>query len=227
MRLIWQRLSKREKAFVASAFFILLLVLGRYLLVFPLLEYREWVQSQLEIKPQLYEKKLRYVGRRREIEGALDRTRRELKALEPRLLSGGTPSVSASSLQEMIQTIARKEGTQVIRTKVLSPEIKGAYMRIPIQIEVSGQIDQVVNLLRGIGSAERLLVVDELNIRSLLRPASAARRRASRRRQTASQVPAGNLRASLTISGFTRSQPTTVQKNEAVPAQAESEEEEP
>ncbi len=227
MRLIWQRLSKREKAFVASALFILLLVLGRYLLVSPLLEYREWVQSQLEIKPQLYEKKLRYVGRRREIEEALDRTRREQKALEPRLLSGGTSSVSASSLQEMLQAIARKEGTQVIRTKVLSSETKGAYIKIPIQIEVSGQIDQVVNLLRGIGSAERLLVVDELNIRSLLRPASAARRRASRRRQTASQVPAGNLRASLTISGFTRSQPTTVQKNEAVPTQAESEEEEP
>ena len=47
MKKIWQRLSKREKGMVALTLFILALVVGRYLILVPVLERRERVKTEL------------------------------------------------------------------------------------------------------------------------------------------------------------------------------------
>lgn len=219
MKRIWQRLSKREKGLVALTLFIFLLVLGRFLLVSPFLARREWVKSQLEIQPQLLEKNLRYVGQKAEMAASLEKARGEIKVLESSLLSGDTPSVSASDLQQTVQSLAAREGTQVISTRVLNPEATGSFTRIPIQVEISGQIDQVANLIKGIESAEKLLVISELNIRSLFTLVVARPPQ-----QVAPQVPAQNLRASITIAGFARAPAPSASKNEPAPAKAKSEE---
>ena len=218
MKRLWERLSKREKGLVALTFCILVLIIARYFLVSPLLERREWVRSQLEIQPQLLEKNLRYIGLKAEIQAGLERARGELKAVEPSLLSGDTPSVSASDLQQTVQALATKEGTQVLSTRVLNPEAMGTFTKIPIQVEVSGKIEQVANLIKGIESAEKLLVVGELNIRSLFTPVAVARP------QTPAQIPAQNLRVSLTISGLVRNQPATPSKSAPASTKSKSEE---
>ena len=218
MKRLWERLSKREKGLVVLTLFILLSVIGRYFLLSPLLERREWIKSQLEIQPQLLEKNLRYIGLKAEIQGGLERARGELKAVEPSLLSGDTPSVSASDLQQTVQALATKEGTQVLSTRVLNPEAMGTFSKILIQMEVSGKIEQVANLIKGIESAEKLLMVGELNIRSLFTPAIAPRP------QTAPQLPEQNLRVSLTVSGLVRNQPATPSKSAPAPAKSKSEE---
>ncbi len=217
MKRFWQRLSKRDRALVIASCFVFLLVLARYFLLSPLLERREWVRNQLEIQPQLLEKNLRYLSRKEEIATNLEEARAELKEWEATLLTGDTPSVSASDLQETVQTLAAKEGTQVISTRVLNPETTGSFTKIPVQVEISGQIDQVSNLIKGIDSAEKLLVISELNIRSLFTPAAAARQPG-----VASRVPVQNLRVSLTISGFARSKSPPPTKSDPAPAKARS-----
>lgn len=207
MRRLWQRLSKRERGLVGLTLVILLLVLGRYVLVAPFLAREQWVKGQLEIQPQLLDKNLRYIGRKAELIAGLEKARAELKAIEPSLLSGDTPSVSASDLQQTVQSIASKEGVQVITTRVLNPETKGPFTKIPIQMEVSGQIDQLANLIQGIDSAQKLLLVDELNVRSLFRPIGVPQ-------QPAGVPPAESLRVSLTIAGFARSQTGTAPQSE-------------
>jgi len=217
MKRIWQRLSKREKGLVACALLIFFLVLGRYLFVTPFLERREWVKSQLEIQPQLLEKNLRYLSRKKEMEEALEKARGELKSLEPALFSGDTAPVSASNLQETVQTLAAREGTQVVTTRVLNPEAMGLFVKIPIQVEISGQLDQVVNLIRGLESTDKLLVVSEFNVRSIFTPAVT-------RQQSGAAVPMQNLRASVTIAGFTRSQAATppIIRGGSTPSQTKS-----
>lgn len=200
MKRIWQRLSKRERGLVLLSLFVLFLVLGRYFLISPFLERREWVKTQLEIRPQVLEKNLRYLGQREQIEARLEKDRAELKALEASLLSGATPSVIASDLQQTVQALAAKEGVQVISTRVLNPEAMDPFTKIPIQMEVGGQIDQVVNLIKGIESAEKLLVLGEVNIRSLFTPVGA-------RTRGAPALPAQTLRANLVVSGFARAEP--------------------
>jgi hypothetical protein len=138
----------------------------------------------------------------------LDAVQKEIKLKEPKLLSGTTASVSASDLQETVQGLATKEGAQVITTRVLNPESAGSFSKIGIQLEIGGQIDQIANLIRGIDSSPKLLVVDEINVRSLFRPAGVPQP------QGVPQVAIQNLRVSLTVAGFVRAESAGAGKNE-------------
>jgi uncharacterized protein YneF (UPF0154 family) len=214
MKQFWQRLSQRERGLVVVTVVIILVALARYIVIGPFIERREWVRSQLEIQPQLLEKNLRFLGQKDELLATLEATQNELKAKEPRLLTGDTPSVSASDLQDVIQGLATKEGTQVITTRVLNPETAGSFAKISIQMEIGGQIDQLASLIRGIENSPKLLVIDEINVRSLFRPAGFPQP------QGAPQLAAQNLRVSLTVSGLARSQSAAAAKSESAPSQS-------
>jgi hypothetical protein len=82
---------------------------------------------------------------------------------------------------------------------VLNPEPEGSFSKISIQMEIGAQIDQAANLIRSIETAEKLLVVDEINVRSLFRPIGFPQ-------APGVQPAAQNLRLSLTVSGFARNQ---------------------
>ena len=213
MKQFWQRLSQRERGLVVVTLVIILLALARYIVIGPFVERREWVQSQLEIQPQLLEKNLRFLGQKDELMATLEAAQNELKAKEPRLLTGDTPSVSASDLQDVIQGLATKEGTQVITTRVLNPESAGNFAKISIQMEIGGQIDQLASLIRGIENSPKLLIIDEINVRSLFRPAGFPQP------QAVPQLAAQNLRVSLTVSGLARSQ-SAATKSEYAPSQS-------
>ena len=199
----WQRLSKRERGLVLLTGSIILVFIGKYAAVAPFLERRQWVQNQLESQPQLLQKNLRYLGQKELLVASLETVRGQIKAQEPKLLTGDTPSVSASDLQETVQAMATREGTQVITTRVLNPETAGTFSKIGIQMEIGGQIQQIASLIRGIESSPKLLVVDELNVRSLFRPVGLPQP------QGLPAVIPQNLRVSLTVIGFARSQPAS------------------
>ena len=199
MKQIWGRLSKRERGLVVITVLILLLVLGRISVIGPYMAHREWVQTQLEIQPQLLEKNLRYIGQKELLSAALEAARNDVKAHEAKLLTGDTASVNASDLQETVQALAAKESTQVITTRVLNPEATGAFSKIAIQMEVGGQVEQVASLVRGIETSPKLLVIDEINVRSLFRPIGLPQ-------QGAPPAAAQNLRVSITVAGFARAQ---------------------
>ena len=203
----WYRLSKRERGLVLASGLIILIFIAKYGAVSPFLEHRQWVRNQLESQPQLLQKNLRYIGQKESLAASLENLRGQIKAQEPKLLTGDTPSVSASDLQETVQALANREGTQVITTRVLNPEPAGTFSKIGIQMEIGGQIQQIANLIRGIDTSPKLLVIDELNIRSLFRPVGLPQPQG---------VPAPlpqNLRVSLTVIGFARSQPAPTTPN--------------
>jgi type II secretory pathway component PulM len=213
MRTFWQRLSTRERALVVAAVAVLFAIIARSLIVNPYLERREWVKTQLEAEPQRLERNLRYLARKEEMAAALEAARTELKNREPRLLTGDTPSVSASDLQNVVQALATKEGTQVITTRVLNPESEGSFSKISIQMEIGAQIDQAANLIRSIETSEKMLVVDEINIRSLFRPVGFPQPPGAQ-----PQATAQNLRLSLTVAGFARNHTAAANQTDS-PAQ--------
>jgi Tfp pilus assembly protein PilO len=207
MKLFWQRLSRRERGLVVLTLVILFLILGQYIVVAPFLERREWIKSQLDSQPQLLEKNLRYLAQKEALATALESTQSEIKAREPKLLTGDTLSVSASDLQDTVQGLATREGTQVITTRVLNPEPAGSFSKIAIQMEIGGQIEQIANLVRGIETSPKLLVVDEINVRSLFRPIGFPQP------QGVPQTAAQNLRVSITVAGYARTQPAPIAKS--------------
>ena len=207
MKLFWQRLSRRERGLVVLTLVILFLILGQYIVVAPFLERREWIKSQLDSQPQLLEKNLRYLAQKDALATALESTQNEIKAREPKLLTGDTLSVSASDLQDTVQGLATREGTQVITTRVLNPEPAGSFSKIAIQMEIGGQIEQIASLVRGIETSPKLLVVDEINVRSLFRPIGFPQP------QGVPQTAAQNLRVSITVAGYARTQPAPIAKS--------------
>lgn len=198
MKRFWQRLSQRERALVGVTGAILLLFFGKYLIVSPFLERRETVKNELESQPELLEKNLRYLGQKEALAASLEAARSGIKAREPKLLTGDTPSVSASDLQDTVQGLATKEGTQVITTRVLNPEPVASFSKISIQMEIGGQIDQVANLIKDVEASPKFLVVDEINIRSLFRPIGLPQP------PGLPQAQPQNLRVSLTVAGYAR-----------------------
>jgi hypothetical protein len=196
----WRRLSRRERALVFLSGVILLIFVGKFAMVTPFLERRAWVQEQLESQPGLLTKNLRYLAQKEAILAGLESAREQIKAQEPKLLTGDTPSVSASDLQETVQAMATREGTQVITTRVLNLEPAGSFSKIGIQLEIGGQIQQLASLIRGIETSPKLLMIDEINVRSLFRPIGFPQGPA------VPQAPAQNLRISLVVSGYSRSQ---------------------
>ena len=200
MKHLWMRLSKREKMIVSVALLIFVLLLARYLVLNPYLAHRAWVAGELEVRERQLENNRRYLNRREEIQSQIGALKTELTELEASLLEGDTPPVIASALQEKVRSIASQEGVQIVATRVLNPEPVGAFLRVPIQVEVDGAMEQVASLIRGIDTGPQLLVVNEITIRSLS-PRVNRRRRRARERQTTS----GGVRASMVISGFSRS----------------------
>jgi Tfp pilus assembly protein PilO len=209
MNSFWRRLSRRERSLVVVTGVIVLVFIAKYAVITPLLERRAWVREQLESQPQLLAKNLRYVAQKEAMLAALESAREQIKAQEPKLLTGDTPSVNASDLQETVQAMAAREGTQVITTRVLTPETVGSFSKIGIQLEIGGQIQQLASLIRGIETAPKLLTIDEVNVRSLFRPIGFP--------QTpgAPQPPAQNLRVSLMVSGYARPQSPTPTKTDS------------
>lgn len=216
MKQLWQRLSRRERSLVYLTGAILLFVIGKVAIATPLLERQARTKAQLESQPQLLQKNLRYLSQKDSLLAALEAARNQLKSIEPALLTGDTPSVTASDLQETVQALAIREGTQVITTRVLNPEASGSFSKIAIQMEIGGQIQQLANLIRGIEGAAKLLVIEEINIRSLFRPVGLPQL------PGAQQVAAQNLRVSITVIGFARTQAAPAAKSEAPTAPAKT-----
>ena len=200
MKEFWNRLSKRERGLVILTVVILAAFLGKFAVLTPTLERRDWVKSQLESQPQLLAKNLRYVGQSEALRAFLETQRAQIKAYETKLLTGNTPSVSASDLQETVQGLAAREGTQVITTRVLNPEPASSFSKIGLQMEIGGQIQQVASLVKALEASPKLLVIDEITVRSLFRPIGFGQP------QGAPQPPAQNLRVSLLVVGFARAQ---------------------
>jgi ACT domain-containing protein len=214
MKSWWQRLSTREKGLVGAAAAVLFLIMAQSLVVTPYLERRDWVKTQLEVEPQRLEKNLRYLARKEEMAAALESAKSDIKERQERLLTGDTPSVSASDLQDAVQALAAKEGTQVITTRVLNPEPNGSFSKISIQMEIGAHIDQAANLIRSIETSPKLLIVDEVNVRSLFRPVGLPQP------ALATQPATQNLRLSLTVSGFSRDRTTSSSQSGEAPQPA-------
>ena len=105
--------------------------------------------------------------------------------------------MSASNIQEAVQVFADKEGIQIITTRVLNPEVMGPFTKIPIQLELSGQIDQLANFIKAIESTKSLLIVSELDARSLFPAAVIARQISVGQTPYRLCVPASLSQASL------------------------------
>src|SRR5262249_16203831 len=77
----------------------------------------------------------------------------------------GTPAVAASELQKLLKGMAAQASTDVRSERILPPVERGDLLEIPIEIAVSGEIRQLVDLLALIDRAPKLLALQDLKVR--------------------------------------------------------------
>ena len=159
-----ERLSPPQRRLVWLGGGGLLLILVYLAVVNPLLSLEEsWSQelvsrSKLLSKYQsLLKSKSRVIEANKAMKAALART-------EGQFLSGANPAVASADLQEILKNLAKEQGVQMTSAKVLPPREAGIYLEVPVQVELTATINQLVTLLYHLEHHKKLLFIPDLDI---------------------------------------------------------------
>ena len=86
-------------------------------------------------------------------------------------LDGASDAIASANLQSHIEALATSFGVTLGSSEALAAEDRGSFRRIGLRIAVRGEYESLVRLFGAIDAAVPPLVLDNLHIRSALRPA--------------------------------------------------------
>ena len=158
-------LSRRERTLVTLAVVVGVLLGGWTLVVEPILEHYRQAAELVPAREQVLAQKRDLIGRRATLSTELDTTTSRIDKLAERFLTSATPAVAASELQKLVKDMAAEAKTEVRSERILPPAERGEILEIPVEIAVSCEIRQLVDLLAKLDSAPKLLPVQDLKIR--------------------------------------------------------------
>jgi transposase len=158
-------LSRRERLLVGGAAVVLGVVGGFTFAVQPVLEHNRATAELVPARAQALEQRRDLVARRQGIAAEVEAAGQRLERAGTRLLASGPPAVAASELQKLVKDMAAQAKTEVRSERILEPRERGELLEIPIEIAVSGEIRQLVDLLARLEAAPKLLTVQDLRVR--------------------------------------------------------------
>lgn len=158
-------LSRRERTLVILGLAAVVAIFGWQLLIEPILQSHQTAAELVPAREQLMERRRDLVARKAAITAELDAANARLGRLSARFLTAATPAVAASELQKIVKEMAAQAATEVRSERILPPVERGELLEIPIEIAVSGEIRQLVDLLARLEGAPKLLTVQDLKVR--------------------------------------------------------------
>ena len=87
-----------------------------------------------------------------------------LTRLESQFLTGANPSVASAELQEILKNLTTAQGVKLSSIKVLQPREAGPYLELPVQVQLTATITQLVTLLYQLEHHKKLLFIPDLDI---------------------------------------------------------------
>ena len=142
-----------------------LLVLGWIFVVDPLLERVRTTRELVPSRSQVLSRRLDLLARKDSIVKELERTNADIERASARFLAEAAPAVAASELQKLTKDMAAQAGTEIRSERILPPVERGEILEIPVEITVSGEIRQLVDLLARLDGAPKMLTVQDLRVR--------------------------------------------------------------
>lgn len=167
---VWQRLSARERLLAGFAVLALLLVVVRYGVISPYLDYTASLDEQIEQERQRVFKMERQSTRTGHISEQLNSLRQRFQTTWQKLIPGATPSVAAANLQERVRTLASQSGLDLVTTQVMRDEAVGEFRKATVQVTLRGELPAVANFLAGVEYGDWRLAVSTLEVRSTYAP---------------------------------------------------------
>jgi len=158
-------LSRRERMLITLGVLVAVVILGWEGVVQPLRERQRANADLVPAREEVLERRQQLVARKAAIAAELEATNARIEAQTARLLPAGTPAVAASELQNLVKEMATQAATEVRSERILPPVERGELLEIPIEIAVSGEIRQIVDLLSRVERAPKLMAVQDLKLR--------------------------------------------------------------
>ena len=159
------RLSPRERAIVLGGAAMAVLVLGWLFVLNPLLSSNTATADLVPERERLLVRRMDLLARRSQIAAELEAANAGIDKLNARLLTAAAPAVAASELQKLVKDMAAEARTDIRSERILPPEERGELLEIPVEIAVSAEIRQLVDLLARVEGAQKLLTVKDLRVR--------------------------------------------------------------
>jgi len=116
-------------------------------------------------REQVLQQKRDLIARRAAITADLQATSTRFDKLAEGFLTSATPAVAASELQKIVKDMAAQAKTEVRSERILPPADRGELLEIPVEIAVSCEIRQLVDLLARLDESQKLLPVQDLKVR--------------------------------------------------------------
>jgi len=157
--------SGRERAILVFGGAAAVLVLGWIFVVEPLVERVRATSELVPTRAQALARRLDLIARKEAIVKELERTNVEIERASARFLTEAAPAVAASELQKLTKDMAAQASTEIRSERILPPVERGEILEIPVEITVSGEIRQLVDLLARLDSAPKMLTVQDLRVR--------------------------------------------------------------
>jgi len=159
------RLSPRERAIVLGGAAVAVLVFGWLFVLNPLLSSNTATADLVPERERLLVRRMDLLARRGQIAAELEAANAGIDKLNARLLTAAAPAVAASELQKLVKDMAAEARTEIRSERILPPEERGELLEIPVEIAVSAEIRQLVDLLARVEGAQKLLTVKDLRVR--------------------------------------------------------------
>lgn len=158
-------MSRRERVMIAVGVLAAMLVVGWEFIVQPVRDRFRAAAELTPVRTQMLLRRQELIARKGSIARELESTNARLQADADRFLPAATPAVAASELQKLAKEIAVKASTEIRSERILAPVERGDLVEIPIEIAVSAEIRQLVDLLSRLEQTPKLLTVQDLKIR--------------------------------------------------------------
>lgn len=146
---------------LGGGFLLLLLYLA---VVSPLLSLEESWSQEVTRRTQILTKYQNLLGSKNRVIEANKSMKAALVQMEAQFLSGFSPAVASAELQEILKNLVKDHGVQMTSAKVLQPREAGPYLEVPVQVQLSATISQLVTLLYHLEHEKKLLFIPELDI---------------------------------------------------------------
>ena len=158
-------LSRRERTIILGAVVVAAIVVGWLFVVEPIRERNEITAELVPVRQELLTRRRELVARKDTVASDLQAIDQQIDKLSARFLTAAAPAVAASELQNIAKEMAAAAKTETRSERILPTVERGELVEIPIEIAVSGEIRQLVDLLSRIESAPKLIRVQDLKVR--------------------------------------------------------------
>ena len=143
---------------------MLVLLLVYLAVVSPLLYLEDSWSQELARKRQLLARYQSLIQSKAQVLQANQSMKAALARTESQFLSGSSAAVASADIQEILKNLTREHGVQLTSTKVLTPREAGQYLEVPVQVQLSGNVGQLLTILYHLEHHKKLLFIPELEI---------------------------------------------------------------